>query len=445
MAIKWLLDKMSAYDNRDAIIADHAAVGYAMLLEHYREWAAIVRNHNFQAGEVILLEGDYSSAACGALLALIENGNIVVPMSAGARHKRREFMEIAQVQKSISFADGLFHIENHSAGPRTGLLKDFQETGHAGLILFTSGTSGAPKAILHDFKLFVERYKTPRETYRTLSFLLFDHIGGINTLFHTLSNGGAIISPSNRSPAEICALIDKHHVELLPASPSFLNLLLMTESDRQYDLSSLKIITYGTEVMPEYTLSQLHRRFPDVQFKQTYGLSELGILRAKSQSSGSSWLKIGGEGVETEVRDETLYIRSRWAMLGYLNAPNPFDDEGWFNTEDQVVVDREYVRILGRRTEIINVGGRKVYPIEVEDVLLQMPELNDVIVKGEPNPIMGNIVTAIVNVGTPASAKDIKTRIREFCRDRLEPFQIPVKVYVESGRLFSNRFKKVRK
>ena len=70
----------------------------------------------------------------------------------------------------------------------------------------------------------------------------------------------------------------------------------------------------------------------------------------------------------------------------------------WLNTGDEVEVDGEYIRILGRRSEIINVGGQKVYPAEVESVLLQMDDIEDVTVRGESNPIVGNIVVARVNV-----------------------------------------------
>src|SRR5690606_15475673 len=135
---------------------------------------------------------------------------------------------------------------------------------------------------------------------------------------------------------------------------------------------------------PEYTLALLRNQLPQVRLKQTYGLSEVGIIRSRSKEDGSPWMTIGGEGVETKVVDGLLHIRSRTAMVGYLNAPDPFDAAGWFNTQDQVLTDGDYIRVLGRRSEIINVGGRKVYPVEVETVLLEMPELTDAVVRSEP-------------------------------------------------------------
>ena len=111
-------------------------------------------------------------------------------------------------------------------------------------------------------------------------------------------------------------------------------------------------MTYGTEVMPESTLKQFHELFPKVLLLQTYGLSEVGILRSKSKSSDSLWVKVGGEGFETRVVDGMLEIKAKSAMLGYLNAESPFTEDGWFKTGDAVEVDGEYIRILGRKSEM---------------------------------------------------------------------------------------------
>jgi acyl-CoA synthetase (AMP-forming)/AMP-acid ligase II len=236
-----------------------------------------------------------------------------------------------------------------------------------------------------------------------------------------------------------------HRVQTLPTSPTFLNLLLISEAYQRYDLSSLELITYGTEVMPESTLHRIHEVFPHVQLLQTYGLSELGILRSKSRDSNSLWVKIGGEGFETKMVDGVLWIRARSAMLGYLNAPSPFDEEGWMNTQDVVEVDGEYIRILGRRSEIINVGGQKVYPAEVESVLLQLPNIKDVAVVGERHPITGQIVTARINLFEPEDLTELKRRVRAFCRERLAPYKIPVKIVITDQEQHSARFKKMRK
>jgi acyl-CoA synthetase (AMP-forming)/AMP-acid ligase II len=196
--------------------------------------------------------------------------------------------------------------------------------------------------------------------------------------------------------------------------------------------------------MPQATLEKVKTLFPDVGLQQTYGLSELGVLRTKSRDDGSLWVKVGGEGFETRVVDGILWIRAKSAMLGYLNAPQPFDAEGWFNTDDQVEVDGEYLKILGRKSEIINVGGQKVFPAEVEDVLIQIDNIKDAVVFGEKNFLMGNVVAAKVNLIADEDDASVKKRVREFCKARLSSYKVPVRIEVARDELFNSRFKRIR-
>ena len=263
-------------------------------------------------------------------------------------------------------------------------------------------------------------------------------------MFYILSNGGVVITTKDRNPEIICKLVEKHKIELLPASPTFLNLLLLSGEYKTYDLSSLKIISYGTEPMSEYTLKRVNEIFPDVKIQQTYGLIELGVMRSKSEKNDSLWVKVGGEGYETRVVDDMLEIKAKSAMLGYLNAPSPFTDDGWFKTGDTVKVDGEYIKILGRKSEIINVGGEKVYPQEVENVILEMDNIAEVTIYSEKNPIMGNIVCAKVRLQKDEDKKDLANRIKKFCSNQLQNFKVPVKVTIEEEVQYSERFKKIR-
>ena len=155
-------------------------------------------------------------------------------------------------------------------------------------------------------------------------------------------------------------------------------------------------------------------------------------------------MKIESPGVETKIVEGVLWVRAESAMMGYLNASSPFDADGWMNTQDAVEVDGNYFRILGRKTEIINVGGEKVYPAEVEGVLLQMENVRDASVFGEPNRIMGMIVAVRVNLNHEEPLTEFKKRMRAFCHDKLGGHKIPVKVEITNRDQFTTRFKKLR-
>ena len=319
-----------------------------------------------------------------------------------------------------------------------------REKEHPGLVLFTSGTTGEPKAAVHDFLAVLEKFKLRRKALRTLNFLLFDHWGGLNTMFHILSNGGVVITTIDRNPENICKLIEKYKIELLPASPTFLNLMLLSGGYKNYDLSSLKIISYGTEPMPESTLKRLNKAFPGVNLYQTYGLIELGVMSSKSKKDDSLWVKVGGKGYKTRIVDGILHIKAKSAMLGYLNASSPFTDDGWFITGDEVLQKGNYIKILGRKSEIINVGGEKVYPQEVENVIQEMDNVAEVTVYGEKNSTIGNIVCAKIRLETNENKKQFIIKVKEFCRNKLETFKLPVKVLLSDENLYNSRFKKVR-
>jgi long-chain acyl-CoA synthetase len=222
-------------------------------------------------------------------------------------------------------------------------------------------------------------------------------------------------------------------------------LLLISEAWKRHDLSSLQVIAYGTEPMPETVLARLREVFPSAKLVQTYGMSELGVLRTRSREPGSLWMKFSGEGFETKIVDGTLWVRTPTAMLGYLNAPDLFDEEGWLNTEDAVEVDGEYVRILGRVSDLVNVGGQKVYPAEVENVLMTMDNVRDVAVYGEAHPLTGKILAARINLIAPEPFDAFKKRLRAFCRERLPSYKIPARIELTDADQFGQRLKKMRR
>jgi len=444
--LNWLYRVFDENLDGDFIVWREQKYSYGWLRDHIAAWQARLAASTITRGTVVAVEGDYSPEVVAILLALIDAGCIVVPLAASNAPQREEFKSIAEVQAGICFSEGdSFTITQYPRAVGNPVTQKLIALGDPGLVLFSSGSTGKSKAALHNFALLLEKFQVRRNSMVTLTMLLLDHIGGLNTLFYVLSNAGTVVAVDNRDPDAVCSAIARHRVELLPTSPTFLNLLLISEAWKLNDLSSLRRVTYGTEVMPSRTLQRLHEIVPKVELLQTYGLSELGILRSKSRSSDSLWVRVGGEGVETKVQQGTLWIRTRSAMLGYLNAPSPFDEDGWFNTADTVEVDGEYLRILGRKSEVINVGGEKVYPVEVENVLLDMPNVKDVTVSAMSNPITGQIVMARFNLFEAEELPAFRRRMREFCAPRLAAYKVPAKVEIADEAQYSERFKKMRK
>ncbi len=445
MHIDFLLTVFREQGLGDALIWRDRAYSYEWMAEAIERWCSELRDRGVESGTVVSLEADFSPNSVALMLALIERACIIVPLTTSVQMKKPEFRSIAEVEFIIKI-DSADAVQFRATGAtaRHEFLNSLKNGGRPGLILFSSGSTGKNKASVHDFVPLLEKFRVPRHSKRSITFLLFDHIGGVNTLLYVLSNGGCVITVEDRSPDAVCAAIASHRGQILPTSPTFINLLLLSEAYKRHDLSSLELVTYGTEVMPRNTLECFHRLFPGIRMLQTYGLSEVGILRSKSKSSDSLWVKVGGEGFETRVVDGLLEIKAQSAMLGYLNADSPFTEDGWFQTGDAVEVDGDYLRILGRKSEIINVGGEKVYPAEVESVLQLMEGVEDVAVTGRTNPITGQMVTARVKLTADEPVTEFRKRMGHFCRQRLARFKIPQKVELVAESLHGERFKKMR-
>ena len=446
MHTDFLLDVFSKNRKEEAIIWKGEHFDYEWLLDRINYWKNEIQKEHITVGTVVVLEADFSPTTLALLLGLIDAGCIIVPLTSSVELQKSEFIKIAEGEV-IFKVDRNDHLEisKISCQPTHALISQLKEVGHPGLVLFSSGSTGKSKASLSNFSDILNKFKVRRHSLRTIAFLLFDHIGGINTLLYTLSNAGTVIVVNDRTPKNVLEAVEKYQVELLPTSPTFINLILLSEAYKNFNLLSLKTVTYGTEPMPESTLKRFHQLFPEIQLKQTYGLSELGILSSKSKKSDSLWVKIGGEGFETRVVDGLLEIKAKSAMLGYLNAPNPFTEDGWFKTGDSVLMDGEYVKILGRQSEIINVGGEKVYPTEIESVIQEMANVAEVTVFGKKNAITGSMVCAKVLLEQKDNPKEFSIALKKFCRKRLQAFKVPVKIEIVEQKQHSKRFKKIKR
>jgi acyl-coenzyme A synthetase/AMP-(fatty) acid ligase len=446
VTIGFFLDVFRERAETEAIVFRDGSYSFQWLHRAIEEATIELRRAGIAAGAVVSLEADFSHTSIAHLLALIAIGAIVVPIAPSSEANRWSLRELAQVEWQVALTElGGARIEHVDRPADAPLYAALRSAGHPGLVLFTSGSTGEPKGAVHDCERLLLKYQKRRAPFRTLMFLLFDHIGGIDTLFQALANGGTVVIPATRSPEDVCAAIARHRVEVLPTAPSFITMLLLSEAHRRHDLASLRYVTYGAEVMPQTTLDRLAAEFPQVTLLQKYGITEVGTLRSRSRSNGSLWVKVGGEGYETRVVDGILQIRAASSMLGYLNAPSPFTPDGWFITGDAVEVEGEYLRILGRASDLINVGGRKVYPAEVETVIQEMDNVTEVAVFGERHPFTGQIVVAKVKLRTPEDPVALERRIRSHCRSRIEAYKVPARVLVSDDALHTERLKTTRR
>ncbi len=449
----WLIDRIANFEDRPFLAQPDVTYSYDALSESITTQIKYFKAQGIQAGDVVLLHGDYTLEAIASLLALFEIKAMVAPAAIDAKSERQQRIEASNARWEI-------HTEK-SKKPEVKMLegqnevhsyiKKLIQAEQAGLILFSSGSTGKPKAMIHSAERLLEPFKGKRtKKLSILIFLLFDHVGGINTLFNGLSTGARIVVPQDRKPENVARAIEQYSVKLLPASPTFLNLFLISSVAEQYDLSSLRYITYGTEPMPESLLNRIKAAFPDTALIQTFGTSETGISQTISRSSSSTLIKFDDPNTEYKIVEGELWLRSKSQILGYLNHEmSRFTEDGWFKTGDLLEPANEkegegFFRIVGRKQEIINVGGEKVTPSEVESTLLEMPEIADCLVYPETNALTGQIVAAEIVLKEGIDSKPMKRAIKNFCREKLSTYKVPARLHFKEATNFSNRFKKMR-
>lgn len=433
-------------NNQTVIIYDGKKYSYNELYIKIKEIESFIKD-KIKSGEVVAILADYSFVSIALFFALYENKNIIAPITSTSQKEIDGKVKESFSTKIINLENEKLVITNIKSEASHKIINDLQTSKCAGLILFSSGSTGAPKAMIHNLDTLVDSYGDKKQKQiNMLVFLMFDHIGGINTLLNILSMNATMIIPQNRNADDICKLIEEYKIAVLPSSPTFLNLILINRSYEKYDLSSLRMITYGTETMPEGLLNRLKAVFSKVKFLQTFGTSETGIAATSSKSSNSTFMKIDDENLEYKIVDNELWLRSKTQILGYLNrSMESFTNDGWFKTGDLVELDNEgFIKIIGRNKEIINVGGQKVLPSEVESVLLGMDEIEDCLVYGEQNAITGQSVSCDVVLKHGIDDSGFKILVRKFCKDKLDNFKIPTRVNVVQKTEFTERFKKSR-
>lgn len=442
------INKLKEFDSKIAIVHDNIETSYKELFKSIHNYLKLLEEKKVLNGSIVAIKGDYSKDCIALFLACYLNNNIIVPLTETGKDDISLKLSEAKVDILIEFENEIaVFSEINSDKNKHEIIKNLVNLNEPGLILFSSGSTGKPKAMIHNLANLINSYINKREKNISLLILLmYDHIGGINTLLNSLAMGSKLVIPSKREPNEICKLIEEHKIKILPASPTFLNLILISKAYKTYNLSSLRMITYGTEPMPESLLIKIKNEFPKVKLLQTFGTSETGIASTQSMSSNSTFMKIDDPNLEYKIVENELWLKSKTQVLGYLNSSmESFTDDGWFKTGDLVELgENGYLKIIGRNKEVINVGGQKVLPSEIESVLLEIEEIEDCTAFSEKNNITGQNVAVKVKVKTQMSNREAKRLIRNYCKNKMENYKIPTTVIVQDEMEVGSRFKKNR-
>lgn len=415
----WIRQKLAAYGDRIACHEAGKAWSYADFIELIDHAATQVPS---KGAAVIEVQRPTTIEGLAMLLAIGETGHIALALPPelpkAEQDKRRLVAKSSQLYKQLE---------------------------GSGLVLFSSGTSGEPKGMLHNLDALLGRYKNlSARKDRSLLLLLIDHIGGLDSAFRCLFSGSTLVIPEARSPEAAGLAIASHQVNVLPASPSFLNLMLISGTAQEHDLSAVEIIAYGAEAMPQKVLTRLARAFPKAQLQQKFGTSETGAIRIKSVDNESLFFRIEDPDTQWKIVEEELWLKTPSRVLGYLNAADDgLEADGWYRTGDLVETDEHNnLRIIGRASALINVGGQKVHPAEVEAILNDIEGIEALHIYSKEAPITGSTVACEIVVSGDEELRTWKRRIRNHCQGKLAAWKIPSSVKIVDSISVNIRMKK---
>jgi fatty-acyl-CoA synthase len=347
-------------------------------------------------------------------------------------------------------------------------------------LIYTSGTTGAPKGTMHTHRNLIapvvaslklreawmpkpslesvirvakalRRYKTRlvRAAGKQQTFLAgmsYHGIAGFEVVLQALLTGDKLVIMERFDPVQALRLIERERVSILIAVPTVWAVMLRVKDLDKYDLSSLLICGTGAAPCSPHLAYALKERL-GCAVAIGFGATELGggVMTSSLDDSDDLQAETVGQvfpGVEAKVVDEErrelppgevgeLAVRVDSVMKGYYKAPEAtaqvLDEAGWYYTGDLATIDeRGYIRIVGRKKDMIIRAGQNIYPKEIEDYLLTHPKIETVAVIGVPGPLGGERVWAYI---VPEAAVDLTaTEALDYCRGHIAAYKIPDEV-----------------
>lgn len=344
---------------------------------------------------------------------------------------RREELAVQFSIQAMAGPDGeIRDLAGAGDGSEAGA-QDGSEAGPAGVTLFTSGSTGTPKAVTHSWAGLMRpvRQRPELEGGRWLLTYPVRFYAGLQVLLQSLASGGTLTVADRRSAGGVCRQIRAEGIQYVPATPSFWRWLLAFGDREALEESAVRQISLGGEPVSDELLGALGAVFPAARIVHIYATSELGRCFAVDDGRAgfpASYLARCPEpGTSLRIVEGELQVRSENAMQGYETAGRSWEGSRWLATGDLVEVADGRVRFGGRQSEIINVGGHKVSPVEVESALRRVPGIADLCVYPVASSLAGQMVAADLVLAPGSRPEEARQAIARECATRLASSQRP--------------------
>jgi len=307
-------------------------------------------------------------------------------------------------------------------------------------VLLTSGTTGAPKMLIHSLGTLRAPINLGKNLGKEVVWGTFYDIrryGGLQIFLRAvLGRGSFVLSSAAESTADFLVRLGAHAVTHVSGTPSHWRRALMCPEARAI---SPRYIRLSGEIADQSILNSLRSFYPQAAVSHAFASTEAGVAFEVSDGLEGfpASLAVASGAVAIKIDNGSLLIRSARTALGYAGPENGVlaDGEGFVDTGDMVELRGDRYHFLGRRNGVINIGGLKVYPEEVEAVINRHPAVRMSVVRPRRNPITGSLVSAdVVLKAEPDQSNangqvaDLKREILQICQKNLAAHKIPATI-----------------
>lgn len=338
-----------------------------------------------------------------------------------------EAMELADKLK----LGGLLTAEHRGEFKYCELPGEEEWSGESTITILTSGSTGKPKAARHSWETIS---RPVRKGFGSGAVWLLTYrpnlYAGLQVMLQCFAQAGTLVVPGHEmDPKATAKFMVEAGVQYVSATPSYWRRLLMFSDAEVLKNAPLLQVTLGGEVIDQPILDNLRKSFPTARLVHIYATTELG--RCFSVSDGRAGFPASylanplPDGTELKIHDGELQVRSANAMQMYDPLSSKQSSTAWFATGDMVEAMGDRVFFVGRKTEMINVAGSKVFPIEVEKVIRTVPGVSDVRVFGKASSIAGELVACEIVAAPGQDREALRSLVSRACRASLGTHQQP--------------------
>jgi long-chain acyl-CoA synthetase len=336
---------------------------------------------------------------------------------------------------------------------------EFADPDSVAIVLFTSGTTSQPKAVelshnnLTSYVTGTVEFESADEADAALICVPPYHIAGVGAALTNLYAGRKTVYLPNFDAQEWLRLVNAEHVTTATLVPTMLDRVITVLETAGHELPSLRNLAYGGSKVGLPLVRRALELLPGVGFVNAYGLTEtsstIAVLgpddhRAAQAASDAAVIKRLGSvgrpvpGIELEIRGEDgavlpagetgeLFVRGEQVSGRYTGIGSVLDENGWFPTKDIAMLDEEgYLFIGGRSDDTIIRGGENIAPAELEEVLIEHPQVRDVAVVGVEDPQWGQAIVAVVVpwAGVEPDPEELREHVRKSLRGSRTPDRV---------------------